>query len=286
MTGVGRRLSRLALGGLACALLVLAAGGLLRRTMLGADDAAARARIEEEIRAAFTSMALELRGIAQQGGTPQDVRLAAEGDASAASRLFASAADAVSADTTLDLALTVYAAGDRPLAWAGRSSELPSDRLRERETWFLLHGELGLRLVYVTAVIEDGERRGSIAAERPLAMLTQGRSSGTPGAQCADPEAYCFPTRLGPVAIEPPIGSGRTTGEGDAFDVQAPSGDHLLTATVRASDLALTRERWRRATMSLALVADAGRHRLVPRRAGCRGSGRGCRARRSRRDPS
>ena len=245
------------IGGLVAALVVLAAGAVVRRLMLGADDAAARVRIEEEIRAAFTSMGLELRSIAQQAAVPNDVRLAASGDVQAASRLFASAAAAVNAGDPLDLAVTIYATDGRPLAWAGHSTELPSDRLQLQETWFLAPGELGIRLVYVRAISEDGEPRGAIAAERPLAMLTQTRAGAPRGAGCSDPDAFCFPTRLGPVAIELPFGNPRTTGEADQFDVQAPSGEHLLTATVRRDDLARTRDRWQRATTSFALAVIA-----------------------------
>jgi signal transduction histidine kinase len=201
-------------------------------------------------------MALELRSMAQQAGDPKDIPLASAGDTSAASRLFTSAAEAVSAGGIPDLAVTLYGAGDQPLAWAGRPTQLPADRLQAAETWFLTPGELDRRLVYVRSVTEGaGRGRGAIAAERPLSMLTRGDAGASP---CADREAFCFPTRLGAVTIELPIESGRTSeDQGDRFDVQAPSGEHLLTASVRPDDLALTRERWRRATSSLALMVAA-----------------------------
>jgi hypothetical protein len=165
---VARRLIRLALAGLACALLVLALGALLRRTLLGADEGAARARVESEIRSAFTSMALELRSMAQQAGDPKDIPLASAGDTSAASRLFTSAAEAVSAGGIPDLAVTLYGAGDQPLAWAGRPTQLPADRLQAAETWFLTPGELDRRLVYVRSVTEGaGRGRGVLLPDPP-----------------------------------------------------------------------------------------------------------------------
>ena len=253
---MARRLTRLALAGLACALIVLAGGALLRRAILGTDEDAARVRIESEIRSAFTSMSLELRAMAEQTGDPADIALADADDAGAASRLFTSAAAAVSAGGIPDLAVTIYGPNERPLAWAGRPTQLPPDRLQAGETWFLTPGELDRRLVYVVSVGERGARgRGAIAAERPLSMLTRGESGGS---SCPDREAFCFPTRLGAVMIELPIESGRTSeDQDDRFDVQAPSGEHLLTASVRPNDLALTREKWRRATASVALMIGA-----------------------------
>ncbi len=252
-------------------MLVLAGGSVLRRALLGANDAEARIKIEAEVRSAFASMTADLRTIASRAIDPEDLRLAAEGDAVAADlaagRLFESTQLAVTSRGARDVALSAYAPdGRRPLAWAGQPTELElsrdrlqsltRDRRRGKETWFLAQDELGLRLVHVAVVEEGGEVRGVTAAERPLATVTR-QGSGSRDHPCADPNAFCFPTRLGPVAIERPFENPRTRGSSDSFAVQTPLGEPLLTAVVRPEDLALTRERWRQATQSITLMVLA-----------------------------
>src|SRR6185295_10499282 len=147
------------------------------------------------------------------------------------------AALAVASDDE-ELAVTAYAPDGTPVAWAGRPAELPPDRLAGDEAWFFTPGALGLRLVYVTPVIADANRRaGTIAAERVV---------GT-----------SFRTTVAPATIELPFEAGRTTPDAFAFEVRAPSGQPLLTARVDPDDVAQRRERWRRASYSLTLVTIA-----------------------------
>ena len=119
-----------------------------------------------------------------------------------------------------------------------------------------------LRLVHVAVVEEGGELRGVTATELPLATVAR-QGSGSRDHPCADPNAFCFPTRLGPVAIERPFENARTSGSSDSFAVQTPLGEPLLTAVVRPEDLALTRERWRQATQSIALMVLAATVLLI-----------------------
>jgi hypothetical protein len=56
-----RSLLRIGAGGAICALLVLAAGSLAQRVVLGVDDAGMRTRVETEVRSAFDRMARRLR---------------------------------------------------------------------------------------------------------------------------------------------------------------------------------------------------------------------------------
>ena len=62
---------------------------------------------------------------------------------------------------------------------------------------------------------------------------------------------------LAPVSIQLPFEGTPPAGDGVPFDVMAPSGERLLTASVAATDLANTRERWRLATWSLMLTVVA-----------------------------
>ena len=94
------------------------------------------------------------------------VNTAMTGDNAAARRLFAAAEAAVEERTDQDLSLTIYTSDGRPLAWGGRPSEIPSDRLQAGEAWFFAQGALGLRLVYVAPIMARTTRIGTMASER------------------------------------------------------------------------------------------------------------------------
>src|SRR5262245_6333272 len=214
-----RRLIRIVAVGVACALLVVAGGSILRRAVLGADGREARDRVQAQVRGAFASMTAELRDIATQAGAPADVRLASAGNDGATERLFAAAAAVVGAHSGLDVAVTTYTPAPvvRPLAWAGRPTEFDrlqgnDARLQGGEAWFLVQGDPGFRLVYIKP-IDVGDARtggwpgrvGTIVAERPLSMVTRGGAVTASTRDCGARGAYCFPTRLGPVAITLPF---------------------------------------------------------------------------------
>jgi signal transduction histidine kinase len=242
-----RRLARIALIGCACALTVYALVRIAEGVVLGWSEAAARLEVEAEVRESFDTMSRELRVMAGSLADAGSVVAAGQGDTTAARRLFQAADTALLQAPAQDYALTAYAADGRPLAWGGRPSELPADRLSGDEAWFFTQSALGLRLVYVTPVeTAAGERAGSVAAERSLA----------PAARTTD-EAFEYDTRIAPVSIELQFERGRPEPEGTTFDVVAPSGAPLLTATLDPGDVTQARDRWRRAARSLALVALA-----------------------------
>lgn len=264
-----RRVTRIALGGLLTAAAVLAAGTLLTRNILGADDDEARVRIQTEVRSAFDVMTRALQQAAAEAQSPADLRQATREDREgtvAATRLFERASAIVEARAPIDLALTIFGADGRPLAWAGRATELPADRLRARDAWFLAPEELGLRLVYVTSIDQDAAVVGRIAVERPLDVLRGDGSGVNRRGNCNGRDAFCFPTRLGPVTIRLPGEGARPSARGSngetpddlvTFDVETPSGEPLFTAAIRSEDLAATRARWWRATTSTALMVIA-----------------------------
>ena len=233
-----RRLARTAVVGVLCALAVFGAGRLLAWAMLGENDMATRARVEEDVRGSLDVMSRELQDLARGVADADALLAASQRDTAAARRLFDAAAAALTRGDEGDLAVTAYTADGTPLAWAGRPSELPSDRLAGNEAWFLAPGALGLRLVHVMPVTDQAQRRvGTIAAERAI---------GT-----------SFPSRIAPVSIDLPFDTGGTTADPSAFAISAPSGQPLVTARVDAAELARVRDRWRRATLSLTLVALA-----------------------------
>jgi len=252
-----RTLARIAAGGLICALVVLAGGWALRRAVFGRDDSQARARVEADVRSMFDTMSRRLREMAAAVSDPLLVKkAAADDDTSAAHLLLTRAAEVVATDSPADAALTVYGADGTPVAWAGRPSELLADRLRGGEAWFPTPVAQGLRLIYVQPVISNGMRVGTIAVERPLPSV-DGSTPVTSSLQGAGAESYRVPTTLAPVSIELPFEDAPPASDGASFDVQAPSGQRLLTASVAPADLASTHERWRLATWSGVLAVTA-----------------------------
>jgi len=166
-----RRLLRVGAIGVGAAVLVFFLGRFAELVAFGANDTEARDRVEADVRASLDAMARALRLMALGIADPASVVAAAEGDVTAAQRLFEAAAGALAQARDADYALTAYAVDGRPLAWNGRPSELPRDRLEGEEAWFFARGALGLRLVYVTPVVAGGgERVGTVAAERSLAL--------------------------------------------------------------------------------------------------------------------
>jgi len=153
-----RRLLRIAIGGVVCALLVLATGWLAQRVALGVDYAGMRMRVETEVRSSFDRMARRLRTMAVQTSDLPTIRAALDGDTSAVRRLLTSTAAVVSEDAPFDPALTIYSDDGEPLAWAGRPSDLPADRLQGEEAWFVSPSASGLRLMYVRPVMDNGAR--------------------------------------------------------------------------------------------------------------------------------
>ncbi len=243
------RIARILAVGLLAAAAAWGAGRLLERLVLGPDEAATRARIERQVRDAFTEMARSLRDMAAPLAEADGLRHAAGGDTTAARRLFEAADASVRQHAGTDVAVTAYGDGSGPVAWSGRPSELPSDRLQGPEAWFFAQGALGLRLVYVAPVLDaEAHRIGTIAAERALAP-----AGVTPGGAAP----FEFEDAWAPVSIDPTSQGGRTSPDVRAFEVQAPNGAPLLTASVAPSDLAYARQQWRSATASVALIVLA-----------------------------
>ena len=241
-----RRLVRTALVGVVCAGVLLAGGRLAERIVLGPDDAAARVTVESEVRASFDGLAQELRDVARASSFPDLLDATLDGDVLAARRLFDAAAAALASSADSERGVTVFDLDGRPLAWAGRPSDLPTDRLMGDEDWFLTRATRGVRLVYVAPVTvgDPATRIGAIAAER--AIVTE-----------ADGAASRYASRLATVSFTLPTDAPLAAADAQAFDVTAPSGSRLMTVSIAAADLERARLRWRLATRSIALVALA-----------------------------
>ncbi|HEU5259383.1 MAG TPA: HAMP domain-containing sensor histidine kinase [Vicinamibacterales bacterium] len=247
-----RRVLRIALTGVVCVLAVLAAGRITERLLLGANDAAIRTRVDRDVRGAFDVMSRGLQDVARQLADPDTLQAASRDDENAARRLFDIAqAATVSHSADVELAVTAYGPGSRPLAWAGRPSELPKDRLEGDEAWFIAQGALGLRLVYAMPVTDAaGNRIGTIASEQSIRRPT---STGA----VTRVDDFQFPGELIPVSLELAFEDIRTTPDPDRIDVTGPNGRHLVTAVITPSDLVEARAQWRRMSSSIAEMTAA-----------------------------
>ena len=245
-----RRVLRIALSGMVCVLAILAAGRISERLLLGANDAAIRTRVDRDVRGAFDVMSRGLRDVARQLADPNTLQAAARDEENAALRLFEVAQAATVAQTDdAELAVTAYGPGSGALAWAGRPSELPKDRLEGDEAWFIAQGALGLRLVYAMPVADAaGNRIGTIASEQSIRRPSSGVNRA---------DEFQFPGELVPVSLELAFEDIRTTPDPDRIDVTGPNGRHLVTAVITPSDLIEARAHWRRATSSIAEMTAA-----------------------------
>jgi signal transduction histidine kinase len=247
-----RRLARMALTGMVCVLAVLAAGRITERLALGQDDAAVRARVERDVREAFGVMSRGLQEVARSVADADTLVAASSDEENAARKLFdAAQAAAVAQTSDVELAVTAYAPGGRPLAWAGRPSELPKDRLEGDEAWFIAQGALGLRLVYAMPVNDAaGNRVGTIAAEQSI-------RPPSPSGAATRTDQFQFPGEIVPVSLELAFEDIRATPDPDRIDITGPNARHLVTAVVTPSDLAQARAYWRRVTASAAEMTAA-----------------------------
>ncbi|HVQ12263.1 MAG TPA: hypothetical protein VMS40_01680, partial [Vicinamibacterales bacterium] len=229
----------------------------MQRAALGVDDAGMRMRVEAEVRSAFDRMARRLRAMAVQTSDLPTIRAALDGDTSAVRRLLTSTSAVVTEDAPFDSALTIYGGDGEPLAWAGRPSDLPSDRLQGDEAWFAAPGASGLRLMYVRPVMDNGARVATIAVERPVSLGLDATGRRVGGLQGQDTDAFRFPTWIAEVSMQLQYEGEPTADGASTFTIEDPAGNRLLTATVDSADLAATRSRWQAASESVAITVLA-----------------------------
>ena len=168
---VARSAQKLALGGAVAALAIWIAAVVVERTQLGPDLAASRARLQAEVSGQFVALGNRLtaavRAVALDAET---VRLAEQGDAAATRRLFDLAAEGVRTSPQ-PVAITIYGGRNQPVAWVGRSEDVPDARLTGPASLFLAQSTQGLQLVRVQPVVDaaDPARHiGAVVAEAPL----------------------------------------------------------------------------------------------------------------------
>ncbi|HTL03033.1 MAG TPA: HAMP domain-containing sensor histidine kinase [Vicinamibacterales bacterium] len=250
MLPITKTLRRIYAGGLACALVVVAAGFALERARFGASEAEGLARVERSVQSDITAVAAALTEIASSvGREPGRFDAAAADPVGTGARLLFDRADqALQGRTSGAFAVSAYrpSGSGTPLAWSGRPSEIPIERLSGDEAFFVHPVALGIRLVYISPVTDSatGHRLGIVAAER---VLSASRGITTP----TDEAILSIPTAV-PVTVRPHDAS--LTNLPHTFVITAPNGQPLLDARVAPNALQEARAGWRGNVMGIVLV--------------------------------
>jgi signal transduction histidine kinase len=240
------RIFRIALVGSACAALAVAGGIIALGVGLGPDEEAARARIERRIRDEFRAIEASLGETGRSLATHAELIQAAADDEDSARALFEAVGRRLRTPRGEDHAVTVYGSGTQPLAWSGRPSELPPDRILGPDALFVAPGPLGLRLVYVRPVTIGTRRIATIASERVF--------SASPGMRAAVPHSYTFEGVPVPVFLRTRYeGAGEASSSG-SFLVTSSTGDALLEARIPPGELRAEFDAWRSTVWSVGMA--------------------------------
>ncbi|MFN7984002.1 MAG: hypothetical protein U0Q11_19310 [Vicinamibacterales bacterium] len=187
-----RAVARTALAGVVVAAAVWSAGTLVGRVRLGPTDEAATRRVENELGRQFHDVADALTArVAQAKSDTAAIRQASR-DSAATRRLFTQLAALLPPDVVGRAGLTIYSPGAVPLAWAGRVSDVPRDRLDGPASLFVALDALGPRLVRVEPISETTRAGATPLAIIVAEQLVEPRSDGTTSAS----NTFRLPRRL------------------------------------------------------------------------------------------
>ena len=232
---VTRAAARIALGGVIAAAAIAGAALVMERTALGGDLAESRARLRAEVEGEFAELARRLdQAVRAVGLDPDMVRRAERGDTTATRQLF----DLVAASgVESNVSVTVYGAANQPVAWLGRSEDVPEARLSGPASTFLAQSSQGLQLVRVQPIVDPSEPArhiGAVVAEAPLPRT---------GETLAGSE-FALETSIVPVALRLQFEGAADAGP-DAFVIRSPTNEPLAAAVISDDDLGAARRRIR-----------------------------------------
>jgi signal transduction histidine kinase len=251
---IAKTLRRIYAGGLAAALVAGLAGFGLERARFGATEAEGLGRVERSVQADISAVAATLSEIASAvASEPELFDKAAADPVGTDTRTLFERTDRSLEDRSLslnDFAVSAYRPSGALLAWSGRPSEIPVDRLSAEESFFVESVPLGIRLVYVRPVIDraTSHRLGMIAAERVLSASRGIQTLSTTEATLSIPTIV-------PVTVRPHDGSAASGPH--TFVILAPNGQPLLDARVAPDALQAARDRWRQNVVGLVLAIVA-----------------------------
>ena len=232
-------------------LLVFGAGLALERLWLGPTDQTALAHVAADVQDEFAGLTRSLATTAQQLARDRHLAAAGPADVARTRALFDLAARLLAASHPSLDAVSVYDSAGRPVAWAGRPSTPPSDRLSGPSAVFVAPGSLVLRVVHVEPVVASGDaarRSGAVVTE---AILPRDGLVRDPGA------SSIFESALVPVTLRERYAGAGESLPPSAFRLATTGGTPLLTAYVPPGGFADLRAAWRGRAVGLALLALA-----------------------------
>ncbi|MGE0703177.1 MAG: hypothetical protein AB7P22_04485, partial [Vicinamibacterales bacterium] len=238
------------MSGLALAALVWAAGSVFERQRFGADDQVAVERIEAELAERFAAGADVLTGLADPIANDRGLVAAASREPAAARRLFETLSAILPEGRDRAAGITVYGPTGEPVAWAGRVSDLPEERISGPQALFVAPGALGPRLVRVEPV-HDPDR-----AEAHLGSVVVEQLLGEVRVSPAFSDTFALSTSLAPVRLRARLGDPAPASP-YTFVIPASDGQLLVEARVDPADLQSARQRWRAVTLGAALMIVA-----------------------------
>ena len=245
---VTRAAARLAAGGLVAAAAIAVAAFVIERTQLGSDLETSRARLRAEVEGEFAALTARLdQGVRAVALDADILRRADQGDQAATRLLF----ERITAAAQIpNVAMSIYGTTDEPVAWTGRSEDVPDDRRTGPPSLFVAQTTQGRQLVRVQPVLDpaDPQRHiGAVVAEAPLPGSTSTPLSGA---------EFLLQTSIVPVSLRLPFEGAAESGAG-AFVIRSATNEPLAAVTVPDADLAGARQRIRDRLLAaeLALVA-------------------------------
>ena len=224
---------------------IVGGGWIVEMWSLGSTVESSFVRLARGVERDFATMASSLETTASTLAGRPDIA-----DGLSRPRLFEVTRAALPEESS-DVSVTIYDSTGAALAWAGRPSEIDTDRILGERTFFVAPGPLGLRLLYVEPLPDtenaDGTGPGgAVVAERVLSPALGVTETPTTG--------YTWATPTADVVLRP-LYEGAGTGPAPyTFQLRAPSGALLLDAEVRRDDLVQARATWRRGVLASALV--------------------------------
>jgi signal transduction histidine kinase len=239
---LARVASRTVVCGLILAVLAGAFGFALARARFGTTDEQSVAHIETELRERFDRAAQTLGAIGARVALSVDVIEAARRDDAALRSLFDVLATSLPQESEPSLGVTIYAHPEStPLAWWGRVSELPRERIDGPPALFVAPRARLIRLEPIVDTTRSGSARiGTIVIEQWL---------GEDGASIGRGDTVLLPTAIAPVTLRASVGL--ATGSPYSFLIPSTAGQVLMEATVNPSDLAAARARWAQGVRSI-----------------------------------
>jgi signal transduction histidine kinase len=234
---VTRKSLRLAIAGAVAALLVATVGAWLERSRFGATDEASVARVEAELRQRVNVAADTLGTIAARVAASQGLVQPAARDDGVLRLLFDALTAALPDETVRRTGVTVYShPAAVPIAWSGRVSDLPKQRIEGPAALFVAPRGRLIRIEPVT----DRERAGSVRLATIVVEQSLGEGRVAPGQD----DALILPTSLVPVTLRAGFGAA-TSRSPFTFVIPSRGGQVLMEAEVKPADLADARSRLR-----------------------------------------